>query len=81
MTVGRYLLSHPPRNLAELDALFALVKRLSGPGRTLILGEKRCFICGCELGDPVPDAFKRVGGGPTKVFMRLCEDCFAKVKA
>jgi hypothetical protein len=80
MTVGRYLLAHPPRNLAELDALFELLKRLSGDGKTLILGERRCFICGCELGAPVPDGFKRVGQGQTKIFMRVCKQCFAKVK-
>jgi hypothetical protein len=77
----RVLLPHPPTNAKELHALLQLVNHLSSRGGIVILGQNRCFICGTELGAPVPDSpLKRVGGGPTKVFMRLCEQCFERVK-
>lgn len=75
----RVMLPHPPTSRAEFEVLFTLISAMSSNGQTLILGEKRCFICGVPLGAPVPDApLRRVGQGPTKIFMRLCDDCYRR---
>lgn len=75
----RLMLPHPPTNADELQAVLDLARHLSANGQTVILGEKRCFICGTELGSLVPDApIKRIGGRTIKIFVRLCDSCFGR---
>ncbi len=74
-SVARLVLSGPvtPADLVELAA------RLAAGGTPVVIGDKYCPVCGARLGAPVPDAAtKKIGQGPTRIFLRVCHECFEK---
>jgi hypothetical protein len=66
----------------ERDALMELIKGWASQGKVIVLGDKRCFFCGVELGERIQGDIRRMGEPTTRpVFVKLCDSCFKLVSA
>lgn len=59
---------------AEWEHCLKLVKGMVSKGGTVILGDKRCFICGTEI-DPDVTEFTVAGKGRPRFIVNLCDKC------
>jgi hypothetical protein len=56
------------------------VTRMANQGRMVVLGDKRCFLCGVELGERIEADLKEQRAGDPTVLMNVCSECYAEIE-
>jgi hypothetical protein len=59
----------------EQAEVMKLVKSAVDAGKTVVLGDQKCFVCGGELGEFAGN-IKKTGKGKPGLIVNLCDQCF-----
>ncbi len=62
----------------EQEKLLDVVRVAIKNGTTVVLGDKRCFLCGTELGEVID--ITKIGNGDHLLYVRLCDSCSKNIK-
>ena len=70
-------------NQEERDNFASMIRGVISQNGMVVLGDKRCFMCGVELDDKIIDAQLNVCDGShiPRLIINLCGKCNCQVKA